>query len=276
MYRRNITKILLRNKKFTVCSIMAVAFVLLGVVGPYFTLDPFDYVGRMYEPPSLNHLCGTDIFGRDVFAQLVYGLRNSLIVGAIAGGVSLLTAMTIGGISGYVRGLVGEAFNALINIFLVLPTIPLLIFLSALVEARSILMVALFIAFVTGWPGSARAIRSMVLSLREKEFINLAIVTGKRTKHIIFGEIFSNMVAYIFLQFCGACASSMLAEAGISLLGLGATDVPTLGMMLHWAIMSLSLQIKVWWWFFPPGLVLVLLIACLYTMSSVMPETYSL
>jgi len=86
----------------------------------------------------LNHLCGTNILGRDIFAQLVYGLRNSLIVGAIAEGVSLLTAMTIGGISGYVRGLAGEGFNALINIFLVLPTISLLIFLFALVEVRSI------------------------------------------------------------------------------------------------------------------------------------------
>lgn len=273
MYRRNIMKILLQNKKFAACSVITLALVLLGLIGPYFTYDPLDYVGRMYEPPSLKHLCGTDIFGRDIFAQLVYGLRNSLLVGVLAGAFSLIIAMAIGGISGYVHGLIGEAFNALINIFLVLPTIPLLIFFSALIRMRSIVLVALFIAFISGWPGSARALRAMVLSLREKEFINLAIITGKKTRHIIFGEIFSNMIAYIFLQFCGACASAILAEAGISLLGLGPTDVPTLGMMLHWAMKSLSLQIGVWWWFFPPGLVLVLLIACLYTMSSTMPET---
>lgn len=272
MQRRSVAKILFRSKKFLACSIIVLSLVLLGAIGPYFTYDPLDYVGRMYEPPSLKHICGTDIYGRDVFAQLVHGLRNSLMVGVIAGGISLLIAMAVGGISGYVHGLIGEAFNALINIFLVLPTIPLLIFFSALVRMRSLFLVALFIAFITGWPGSARALRSMVLSLREKDFINLAIITGKRTRHIIFGEIFSNMIAYIFLQFCGACASAILAEAGISLIGLGPTDVPTLGMMLHWAIKSLSLQIGVWWWFLTPGLVLVLLIASLYTMSSIMPE----
>jgi len=258
---------LLTNKRVIVCMTIVIAFTFMGIIGPYFSVDPFDFVGYMYEPPSLHHPLGTDIFGRDILAQLLYGIRNSLMVGVIAGALSLLIALVLGGISGYTRGLLGEILNSIINIFLVIPTVPLLILLSALVEKRSLLLVALFIGLVTGWPGSARAIRAQVMSLREKEFVNLAIITGKKSRHIIFGEIFSNMVTYIFLQFCGCFANAILAEAGISLLGLGPVDVPTLGMMLHWAIMSGALLLGVWWWFLPPGIVLVVICAALYTIA---------
>ena len=266
-------RVLLKNRKFVVSGIIVMIIALLGTVGSFFTLDPYDYTGRMYESPSWKHPSGTDWLGRDVFAQLLLGIRHSMIVGIIAGGVSLSIAVIIGGVSGYIRGLLGESFNAFINIFLVIPTIPLLILLSALIEKRSLLLVALFIGLITGWPGSARAIRAQVLSLREKKFVSLAVVTGKKSMNIIFGEVFPNMMAYIFLQFCGAFASGMLAEAGISLLGLGPAGVATLGMMLHRAIMAQALLLGIWWWILPPGLVLVLLTSCLYTMSSIMDET---
>jgi peptide/nickel transport system permease protein len=263
---------LLKNKKFVACGIVVLAIAILAVVGPFFTLNPYDFTGRQFELPSLKHLLGTDVMGRDIFAQLLVGIQNSMKVGIIAGGISLLIAIAIGGFSGYTRGLSGESFNALINIFLVIPTIPLLILLSALMVERSLELVALFIGLITGWPGTARAIRAQVLSLREKEFVNLAIATGKKNVSIIFGEVFPIMTSYIFLQFCGAFASGMLAEAGISLLGLGPANVATLGMMLHKAIMAQSLLIGIWWWFLPPGLVLVLLTSCLFTMSSLMDE----
>jgi peptide/nickel transport system permease protein len=266
------TRMLLKNKKFVACGIVVLVIAILAVVGPFFTLNPYDFTGRQYELPSLKHPLGTDVLGRDLFAQLLVGIQNSMKVGIIAGGISLLIAIAIGGFSGYTRGLAGESFNALINIFLVIPTIPLLILLSALMVERSLELVALFIGLITGWPGTARAIRAQVLSLRDKEFVNLAIVTGKKNVSIIFGEVFPIMTSYIFLQFCGAFASAMLAEAGISLLGLGPGNVATLGMMLHKAIMAQSLLIGIWWWFIPPGLVLVLLASCLFTMSSLMGE----
>ena len=110
------------------------------------------------------------------------------------------------------------------------------------------------------------------MSLREKEFVNLAIITAKKSRHIIFGEIFSNMIAYIFFHFCGAFAQAILAEAGISLLGLGPVDVPTLGMILHWAMMTMALQFGKWWLFIPPGIVLVLLISSLFTLNASMSK----
>jgi peptide/nickel transport system permease protein len=266
------TRTLLKNKRFFICGLIVLTTAILAVVGPFFVYDPYEYTGSMYELPSMKHLLGTDLLGRDIFAQLLIGIQNSMKVGIIAGGISLLVAIAIGGFSGYMRGLRGELFNALINTFLVIPTIPLLILLSALIEKRSLELVALFIGLVTGWPGSARAIRAQVLSIREKEFVNLAVVTGKKSVSIIFGEVFPTMISYIFLQFCGAFASGMLAEAGISLLGLGPGSIITLGMMLHRAIMAQALLLGIWWWFIPPGAVLILLTSCLYTMSSLMDE----
>jgi peptide/nickel transport system permease protein len=226
----------------------------------------------MCEAPSWAHLLGTDVYGRDIFSQLLYGIRNTMLVGVIAGTIGLLIAIVLGGFSGYIGGLAGESINALANIFLVIPAVPLLIVFSALVKQRSLFLVAIFIAIITSWPGTTRAIRAQVMSLREKEFVNLARITGKKAPQIVFGEIFSNMISYISLQFCGAFASAIITEAGLSLLGLGPTTVVTLGMMLHWAIASLAQQLGIWWWLVPPGLVLTMLSAALYTISSLIEE----
>jgi len=263
---------MLETPSFTIPFIIVLTFAALGTVGPFFTADPFAYVGHPWEPPSQKYLLGTDLYGRDVFAQTIYGIRNTMLVGIIGGTVALMIAVLLGGLSGYMRGLVGEALNAIINIFLVIPTIPLLIILSVLIQQRSLWLVAVFIGLITAWPGRARALRAQVMSLRQKEFVNLAIITAKKTRHIVLGEIFSNMIAYIFFHFCGAFAQAMMAEAGISLLGLGPVDVPTLGMILHWAIMTMSLQFGKWWLFIPPGLILVSLIISLFTMNASMSK----
>lgn len=256
-----------RDKRIIVCMAIILAFASLGIFGPFFVEDPFRFSGRPLEPPSWRRLLGTDLYGRDLFSWLVYGIRNSMLVGAIAGSISLLIAILMGGLAGYLRSFIGEVFNAIINIFLVIPTVPLLIILSTLTRERSLINVALFIGCVTGWPGSARAIRAQVLSLREKEFVNLAIITGKSHMSVLLGEIFPNMLSYILLQYCGTFASAMLAEAGISLIGLGPVNIPTLGIMMHWAIRNLSVLLGIWWWFVPPGLALVLLSGALYTLS---------
>jgi len=269
---QGVTKLLLKSKKLAISVIIVLLFTLIGMIGPFFVANPLDFVGAMYEPPSWSRPLGTDVYGRDIFAQLVHGIRNTMIVGLIAGAVGLLIAITMGGFSGYIGGLVGESINALANIFLVIPAVPLLIVLSALVKQRSLLLVALFIALITSWPGVTRAIRAQVMSLREKEFVNLARITGKRSRQIVFGEIFSNMLSYISLQFCGAFATAILTEAGLSLLGLGPSSIVTLGMMIYWSILNETQMLGIWWWFIPPGLVLTVLSAALYTISSVVDE----
>lgn len=264
-------ELLAKNTRFQVVVTVLIFIIAVGVIGPLFTMDPREYTGGRYEPPSWDHKLGTDSFCCDVWAQLIYGIRHSLGVGFVAGLIALMIAFVMGGIGAYKGGLADEGFNLFTNVFLTLPVIPILIILSVLFEYRSLYLVAFIIA-ITMWPGSARAIRSQVLSLKEREFVSLARVSGKGGPRILFGEIFPNMLAYIFISFCGMVGGAIIAEAGISLIGLGPTKITTLGTMLHWAIMNEALYIGAWWWFVPAGLFLILFTGSLIMIGSMIDD----
>jgi len=264
-------RLAIKNRKFQFCLVVVVAFIVVAVVGPYFTADPNEFVGPRYQPPSSKYPLGTDALGRDVLAQLVMGLRNSLWVAVLAGIFGMIIALVIGGFGAYAGGFLDEGLNTLSNLFLVLPTIPILIILSVLFEYRTLFLVAGIIS-LTNWPGSARAIRAQVLSLKRRNMVKLARLSGKGKIRIIFEEIFPNMLSYIFILFCGMLGGAMISEAGISLIGLGPTTTVTLGLMLHRAIVNQALYMKAWWWLIPPGLLLVSFTAALIVMGSVIDE----
>jgi len=260
-------ELLVRNRSFQICLFIIALITMIGVIGPFVILNPNEYVGLKYEPPSLNHILGTDVYGRDVFSGLIHGIRNSLYIGLTAGLLAVTIAILLGGWSGFVGGIPGEIINTVANIFVVLPTVPLLLVLSVAFRQRSQFLVAGLIALL-GWAGATRSIRSQVLSLKERDYVNLARLSGKSRLLILFTEIFPNMLSYIFISFCAALGGAILAEAGISLLGLGPTTVITLGMILHYAVATQSYAIGVWWWFIPPGLVLVIYTGTLAVMTS--------
>lgn len=264
-------KLLARNTRFQVALGVVIFIIVVGIIGPYFVMDPNDYTGGMYEPPSWSHKLGTDSFGCDVWAELIYGIRNSLIVGSIAGLIGLVIAFVIGGLGGYIGGLFDDGLNLMSNIFLTLPLIPLLIILSALFEYRSLYLVAAIISCVI-WPGTARALRSQVLSLKGRNFVDLALISGKSASSILFREIFPNMLAYIFISFCSIIGGAIVAEAGISLIGLGPTTTVTLGLMLHWPIMNQAIHMGIWWWFVPPGIIIMLISGSVITIGSVIDD----
>lgn len=264
-------ELLAKNTRFQVVVTVLVFIIAVGIIGPLFTMDPREYTGGRYEPPSWEHKLGTDAFCCDVWAQLIYGIRHSLGVGFVAGLIALMIVFVMGGIGAYKGGLADEGFNLFTNVFLTLPVIPILIILSVLFEYRSLYLVAFIIA-ITMWPGSARAIRSQVLSLKEREFVDLARVSGKGGPRILFGEIFPNMLAYIFISFCGMVGGAIIAEAGISLIGLGPTTITTLGTMLHWSIMNEAVLIGAWWWFVPAGLFLIFFTGSLIMMGSMIDD----
>ncbi len=267
-------ELFLKNRKFQVCLAIIVLIVLTGVIGPFMTLDPEEYTGDRYEPPSSKHLLGTETFGKDVLAQLVVGIRNSLMVGAIAGMLGLMIALAAGGLGAYIGGAPDEGINTIANIFLVLPSVPVLIVLSVAFKYRSLFIIAGIIA-VLGWAGSARSLRSQVLSLKERDFVNLARISGKSNVEIVFKEIFPNMLSYVFTSFCWMFGGAITAEAGISLLGLGPSMAVTLGTMLHYALVNEAQIIGAWWWFLPPGLVLIVFTGTLLMMSSVIDDVFN-
>lgn len=264
-------EILAKNTRFQVASAVVIFIITVGIIGPFFTMNPNKYIGGKFESPSWNHKLGCDLFGQDVWARLVLGIRHSLVVGFVAGSIALLIAFMMGGVGAYKGGLVDDVSNLLSNVFLTIPVVPVLIVLSVLFGHRSLYLVAAIIAVIQ-WPGTARALRSQVLSLKGREFVDLARILGKGDSRILFGEIFPNMLAYVFIQFVGMIGSAIVMEAGISLLGLGPTWVVTLGNMLHWAIQNQGVFMGIWWWFIPPGVAILLFTGSMIMIGSVIDD----
>lgn len=274
-------EILAENSRFQVSVAVIVFIISVGLIGPHFTYEwdqsrvnlevATSEEFPMNAAPFWEHKLGTNNYSRDIWAIMVHGIRNSLFVGAVAGLLALLVAFIFGGVGSYKGGLVDEGCNLLANVFLCIPMIPLMIVLARVVGGGTLLLVAIIIAIVS-WAGQARAIRSQVLSLKERGFVDLAQITGKNDWVILFKEILPNMLAYVMITFFSIFAGAVVAEAGISMLGLGPTTVPTLGLMLHWAQSEGSIHMGYWWTFIPPGVFVLLIGGTLFMIGSTMDD----
>jgi len=209
--------------------------------------------------------------GRDIFAQLCVAIRDSFWVGIIAGLSSLIIAILIGGVLSYKKGLVDEGANLVTNIFLVLPELVILIIIAALLGYRSLEIVGILIGLFS-WPWMARSLRSQILSLRERKFVDLARISGKSDLSIVVKEILPNMLAYVFLVLIIAVSGAVVAEAGISVLGLGPSTGFTLGKMLQLAISWNATSSGIWWYFGPPGLILTVLTGTLVMITALIDD----
>lgn len=231
---------------------------------------------QVLSPPTLNVLFGTDEFGYDSFAQLSHAARNSLMLGFFAGITATLVAVVVGAVAGYLGRYVDEFTQLIVNIFMVFPVFPLLIILAAFIEDRSLFLVAGIIAAI-GWPWAARAVRSQILSLKERDFVRLAKITGKRGFTIAIKELLPNMASYILLILAIQVGGAIGAEAGISLLGFGPDPKKhiTLGTMLYWVMYGESIRSGFWWLYIPPGLILTILFVVLYILQSNLDEIFN-
>jgi peptide/nickel transport system permease protein len=263
--------LLLKNRKFQFFLGIAIVIALLGVIGPAFVRDPLEIAGKVYEHPSSKFLLGTDMAGRDVFAQLCHAVHDSLIVGIIAGFLAVGIAILIGAILAYKGGAIDESANVITNVFLVLPQLTILIVVASLLGKRSLILVSVLIGLFN-WPWMARSIRSQLLTLKERKFIDLAKISGKSSFAIVVKEILPNMLAYIFLVLIIGISSAIVMESGISVIGLGPTEGFTLGKMLDLVIRHEAAQQGKWWYFVPPGLVLVVFTSSLIMITAVIDD----
>jgi len=213
------------------------------------------------DGPSGDHWLGTTNNGQDVLTQLVVGTRSSLLVGLIAGLVSVTLATLVGMIGGYAGGWVDELFNMFSNIFLVIPGLPLVIVLASYLQGSDIngLWVIGMVIALTSWAASARVLRAQTLSLRRRDYVDAARASGERTWRIMFVEILPNLSPILISQFIWAVLGAILAEAGLSFLGLGDLQSTTWGTMLFFAQNGEALRLGAWWWFAPPGVCIALL-----------------
>jgi peptide/nickel transport system permease protein len=265
----------LRNKKLLVGSAIVLAFLGLGVVGPFFvTSDPYAYVGPPAQSPSSDYWFGTTQFGQDVFAQFVHGVRATFVVGALGGGLAALVGMFIGFVAGYKGGVVDELLNMLTNVVLVIPTLAVLLIIAAYLSVRGIVIEAVFVG-LTSWPWAARAIRAQTFSLTSRDFVDMARLSGASSWKIIVREIAPNMSSYLLLTFILLFGGAVLIAATLDFIGLGPTNAVSLGLMMNNAVLWSALQLGIWWWFIPPGFGIMAIVGALYVMNVGLDEVFN-
>jgi peptide/nickel transport system permease protein len=209
------------------------------------------------QAPSWHHLFGTTDQGSDIFSQVMLGARRSLILGAAAGGLATVLATVLGVLAAYSGGVVDEVVNFLTNVFLVIPTIPLLVVISGYLKSRSMGTMILVLG-LTLWAFEARILRGQAMSLRNRDFVLAAKVAGESTWRIVFGELMPNMISRIAAAFVLVFYISLLVDAGLEFLGLGDTAHVSWGMTLYWAQTNSAVLQGEWWPFVFPGLALVI------------------
>lgn len=264
-----------RNKKFMFGLTIEVIFVLLAVLGPFLApYDPNKVFVSAGAHPSAQHLLGTDYFGHDVLSQLLYGLRDSFLVGFLGALFASLVGMAIGFAAGWRGGVLDEVLQLFTNIIVMIPSLVLLIVIASYLKTRGVLFEGLFIGLTT-WPWVARAVRAQTFTLRERDFVDLARLSGKRGTSIVVKDIAPNMASYLFLVVILLFGSSILLAANFDFLGLGPTNTISLGTMMNQSMQWNALALHVWWWFIPPGVVITVIVAALLIANVGLDEVFN-
>jgi peptide/nickel transport system permease protein len=196
-------------------------------------------------------LLGTDQFGRDIFSQLLAGTRISLLVGLIGALLSTVIGLIVGLVSGYFGGILDEVLMRITDVFLVIPELPLLIILASVMG--SALWIIILLISILGWMGFARIVRSRILSLKERAFVEASRVLGGSESHVISKILIPNVMNFVYVTLAMAAPAAIYSEAYLSFLGLYDASVMTWGVMLHDAFL-LPGGVQKWWWIVPPGL----------------------
>ncbi|MCO5180127.1 MAG: ABC transporter permease [Candidatus Promineofilum sp.] len=237
-----------------------------------------DYV-NVNQVPNVRVLpLGTDNFGRDVLTELVQATAVSLRIGIVAGLIATFIGLVLGLVSGYIGGLVDDVIMFITNLFIVIPSFVLLILISFSIgqEQRGAFTIAVVIGF-TSWVWTARAVRSQVISLRNRDHVNLSKLSGHSIAHIIAFDILPYIASYVVMALILQISSGILAEAGLSILGLGprTTDVPTLGLMMNWAMIYQAHILGKWWAYFPVIIVIALIAFSMNLMNTGLDQVFN-
>lgn len=243
-----------KNGKATFGIVLIALFALVAIFAPLLThVDPQAIVGQPNQAPSGQFWFGTTNEGQDIWSQWVWGTRTSLYVGIVAGAISTVIAAFIGILAGYKGGWIDYLLNQLIQIFLVIPGFPLIIVISTYVHNVGPNVFILVIG-LTSWSYGARMKRAQALTFAQRDFVLAAKLSGMGDLRIVMTQIFPNMLSFIFNTFIFACVGSILAEAGLEVLGIGSQSVESWGGILNGALQNGALLSGAWWWFIPPGL----------------------
>ena len=256
---QRLTRAVLRNRKATVGLVLLLVISFVAAFPGLIARD--DPQAPLYDQQagsSAAHLLGTTQVGQDVFAQLVWGTRLTLIITVVVGLLATVIAVLIGVTAGYLGGMADRSLSLLTDVFLIIPTLPLLIILAAYLTGAGTLAIIGALA-VTSWAFGARQIRAQALSLRTRDFLEAARVRGERRSYIIVFEILPTMISLVVASFLGISVFVVATAAGLQYLGLGPTDQITCGTMLHDAQQNEALAAGNALWALAPGIAVALL-----------------
>jgi peptide/nickel transport system permease protein len=267
----------LRSRKVQIGSTIFLFFLLCGLLGPFFMkYDPMEMmVGAPQSPPSAQFPLGTTYLGEDGLSQLMHGLRSTIFVGFLGGIIGTSIGFLIGFVAGYNGGkILDELLMLLTNILLVIPVLAVLIILGCYLPYRGITVEAIIIG-CTNWPWVARAVRAQTLSIKNKEYVNLARISANSSSKIIVQDIATNMLSYCFMTFILQFQGAILTSVGFDVIGLGPMNGISIGLILYWANKMAAIQFGAWWWPFFPGLVVTLLITSLFLINTGLDEVFN-
>lgn len=238
-----------RNPTGFIGFCVLVFILVVCFVGPYFVpLDTKARIDKIYSPPSWEHPLGTDSEGKDILSQIVNGGRDVLIVAFLSGLITTLIAAPLGAIAAFVGGRTDSIITTIADVVLTIPQIPLLLVIAAVIRFSNVYMLALVLG-ITSWPGLLRAVRSQVLSIKEKDYVEAAKCLDMGTPHIIFREIIPNMMGYVVINFILATTAAVYAQVGLILFGLVPLSGHNWGVMINlaWVRGAIFFKNSVWY-----------------------------
>ncbi len=259
-----------RNPALTLGLLLLLALVLFAGIGSiaYDTSKSAPLSAPARRAPAAAYPLGTDQQGRDMLAVMIVGtpltIRIGLIAGVIGTGIGAILAFT----AGFYRGPVDTVIRTTVDIGLTIPSLVVLIIIAISVKGNmGVNQVALVVAS-TAWLWPTRSMRSQVLTMRERTYVQVARLSGMRGPEIILREMMPNLIPFIAASLVNSISQAVLASIGLEALGLGAIDVPTLGMTIYWAIYNSALLQGTWWVWAPPIVVMVVLFIGLFLVSA--------
>ena len=253
-----------QNRMAMVGLVTLAVFILIAIFGPIlmpFSTQEFGGMGDVLRPPSGDHLLGTDDMGRDVLANLMAGARISLLIGAVATIISMAIGTLVGISAGYFGGAVDNVLMRLTDFFLVIPWLPLMMVLAAIL-GTSIWNIILVIG-LTSWAGTARVVRAQTLSVKERQFVERTLSLGAGNWHIMWKHILPNVFPLVFANTVLIAATAITSETTLSFLGLGDTTTASWGMMLHYAFECGATGLGAYWYYLPPGICVIAVVLAL-------------
>lgn len=264
----------MRNNRIRIGLFVLAIFIVIGGILPFFSpYDPrsWNVVPRNLQP-SAEHLFGTNNLGQDTFWLLTAAVRNSLTIGLIVAAFATAIGVMAGLTAGFLGGIPDRIITLIMDVFIVVPSLPILILMASLLQGRASIWVICLVLIIFNWPWPARQVRSIALSMREREFINTARFSGSSTFKILTREILPYIFAWALANFVNTVLVAIATESGLAVIGLSSAEQTTLGSMIYWALQHQALLGARWWWIGTPVVSIVFLFVGLFLITTGVSE----